>query len=299
MTEKEFEARVEELKSEYGVPEKFCFKMDANFKLDENAKWESKEQYDRAKTAAAANFFTEAITTSSEDMQILEAAMLDKGNYAYIISTLHGIPSMQILRPVFLNSDGSPMKTPEELNLPDEPEQDKMLNVFRYALKRAAKDAWGDGNSPDILIRSADEGGDYERIVDNDGGEAGKDIFVDFAVQNLNDMSEKDRILAWNINMMYAEDMDVPRERCFVLETSDAKKAREELDRRMNDAGAEFIDCTYNRRDKEKENENNFIYGANGKNCLVHINEGESKLLNAEPYEKLEDALKEIVKSIE
>ena len=299
MTEKEFEAKVRELKEKYGIRDKFCFKMDANFKVDKDTNWKSKEQYIRSKTAAMVNFFSEAITTSSEEMQILEAAMLDKGNYAYIVSELHGVPSLQILRPVFLYEDGSPMKTPEELNLPDEPEQDKILGVLRYALKRAAKDARGEDGTPNILMQNAAGGEPYKKINDNGSNKNAKGIFMDYQILDLSKMDEKEKLLAIHVNTLFAEDNGVPPERIFVLETPDKEKAVKKLDEYMKEAGKEYIDNTYSTLGEKKGDENNFVYGADGKNCLVYILEDENKLLNDEPYKNLDEAFEKILKTIE
>lgn len=67
---------MEEVKDEYAVPYKLCFRMDANFKLGEEIAGSCEKELSLAKTAAAANFFTKALNTNAEkDMLILEAAI--------------------------------------------------------------------------------------------------------------------------------------------------------------------------------------------------------------------------------
>lgn len=288
MTQKEFEEKMDELKERYGIPSELCFKMDANFTVEEDVKSVSAKRLSLTKTAAAADFFTHALNTNIErDMQILEAGILGKGAYMYIISGLKGVPSMQMIHPIFKDKDGD--EIPEQ----DTEAEDFFVGKLMHAFTKAAKSMGEDKNAPRILMREADTGEPYEKI----GGGDGKDIFMDFSVVNLGEMSEKERDIAMHVNRLFAEDEGVSPERRFVLEVDDKDKAVKSLDEYMTKSGKEYITCTYSEKDGKRE-ENNYVYEADGKRCLVNFTEGEEKLLNGEPYGSLGEAFLEIAKSI-
>lgn len=293
MTQKEFEEKMKEVQDKFGIPDELCFKMEGEFKVDEDVKKISTKQLSLTKTAAAADFFTHALNTNIEkEMQILEAAVLDKGNYMYIVSSLRGIPSMQMITPVFKDADGKEIETAES------EAEDFVLGKLMSAFAKATDSMGENGSVPNVLVREADAGEPYEKI--NAGGENGngKDIFVDYVIQDLGKMSEKERYLAMHTNILFAKDRGVPRDRCFIVEVNDKDEAAAKLDEYMKEAGKEYIDCTFSRKDRKRE-KNDFVYGADGKNCMVNFVRGDEKKINCEPYESLDETLKEIVKSID
>lgn len=296
MTKKEFEERMEEVKNQYGIPDQLCFRMDANFKIEEDLKKITAKKISLAKTAAAAGFLSEALTTNTEkDMQVLEAAMFDKGNYMYIVSDFRGIASMQIIHAIFIDGDGNPVESAktgaEEQNV-----EDFIAGKLKSAFAKAADMTWEDGNAPNVLMRNIQKGA-YEKINDNDGRESDQDVFLDLAVRDLSKMNEKERYLAMHVNTLFAEENDVPPERCFIIEVNDKDEAAKKLDEYMQAAGKELIGNTYSR--KNKNDKGDFVYGADGKNCLVDFVKSDEKMINGEPYENLDDVFNEIVASMD